>query len=49
VPNVVFPCAAVVDEPTDRVTLYYGGADTYVCVAFAQLGELTEFTKQHSY
>jgi beta-1,4-mannooligosaccharide/beta-1,4-mannosyl-N-acetylglucosamine phosphorylase len=49
VPNVVFPCAAVVDEPTDRLVLYYGGADTYVCVAFAQLGELIEFTKQHSY
>jgi beta-1,4-mannooligosaccharide/beta-1,4-mannosyl-N-acetylglucosamine phosphorylase len=40
VPNVVFPCAALVDRPSDRVTIYYGGADTVVCLAHGYLSEL---------
>jgi beta-1,4-mannooligosaccharide/beta-1,4-mannosyl-N-acetylglucosamine phosphorylase len=43
VPNVVFPCAALVDHPADRVTIYYGGADTVVCLAHAHLSELVAF------
>ena len=39
-PNVVFPCAALVDRPTDRVTIYYGAADTVVCLAHGYLSEL---------
>jgi predicted GH43/DUF377 family glycosyl hydrolase len=45
VPNVVFPCAALVDATRDRVTIYYGGADTVVCLAHAHLSELVEFTR----
>jgi beta-1,4-mannooligosaccharide/beta-1,4-mannosyl-N-acetylglucosamine phosphorylase len=45
VPNVVFPCAALVDTPADRVTIYYGGADTVVCMAHAHLSELVAFTR----
>ena len=45
VPNVVFPCAALVDAPADRVTIYYGGADTVVCMAHAHLSELLEFVR----
>ena len=45
VPNVVFPCAAIVDEPADRVTIYYGGADTVVCMAHAHLSELLDFAR----
>jgi beta-1,4-mannooligosaccharide/beta-1,4-mannosyl-N-acetylglucosamine phosphorylase len=45
VPNVVFPCAALVDAPSDRVTIYYGGADTVVCMAHAHLTELLEFVR----
>ena len=45
VPNVVFPCAALVDERADRLTIYYGGADTVVCMAHAHLSELLEFTR----
>ena len=26
VPNVVFPCAALVDRDADRISIYYGGA-----------------------
>ena len=47
VPNVVFPCAAIVDD-SGKITLYYGGADTVLCVAYAQLDELIDFTKKHS-
>jgi beta-1,4-mannooligosaccharide/beta-1,4-mannosyl-N-acetylglucosamine phosphorylase len=45
VPNVVFPCAALVDAPADRVTVYYGAADTVVCLAHAYLSELLAFTR----
>ncbi len=47
VPNVVFPCAAIVDD-SGKITLYYGGADTVLCVAYAQLDELIDFTKKHT-
>ena len=40
VPNVVFPTAALVDHEADRVSIYYGGADTVVCLAHAHLSEL---------
>ncbi len=45
VPNVVFPCAALVDSAADRVTIYYGGADTVVCMAHAHLSELLSFVR----
>jgi beta-1,4-mannooligosaccharide/beta-1,4-mannosyl-N-acetylglucosamine phosphorylase len=45
VPNVVFPCAALVDAAADRVTIYYGGADTVVCMAHAHLSELLTFVR----
>ncbi|HEX6332427.1 MAG TPA: glycosidase, partial [Actinomycetota bacterium] len=38
VPNVVFPCAALVEG--DRVTVYYGAADTVVCLAHGYLSEI---------
>ena len=40
VPNVVFPCGLVHDEASGDVRLYYGAADTSVCVATAQLDDL---------
>jgi predicted GH43/DUF377 family glycosyl hydrolase len=40
VPNVVFPCGLVHDEASDQIRLYYGAADTSVCLATAQLGDL---------
>jgi predicted GH43/DUF377 family glycosyl hydrolase len=40
VPNVVFPCGVVHDEASDQVRLYYGAADTSVCLATAQLDDL---------
>jgi beta-1,4-mannooligosaccharide/beta-1,4-mannosyl-N-acetylglucosamine phosphorylase len=47
-PNVVFPCAALVDGPTDRLTIYYGGADTVVCLAHGYLSEVIDFVKARS-
>jgi beta-1,4-mannooligosaccharide/beta-1,4-mannosyl-N-acetylglucosamine phosphorylase len=43
VPNIVFPCAALVDREADRLSIYYGGADTVVCLAHAHLSEVLEF------
>jgi len=48
VPNVVFPCAALVDPPTGRMAIYYGGADTVTCLAFAYLHEVVEFVRGNS-
>lgn len=40
VPNVVFPCGLVRDEGSGQIRLYYGAADTSVCLATAQLDDL---------
>jgi beta-1,4-mannooligosaccharide/beta-1,4-mannosyl-N-acetylglucosamine phosphorylase len=48
VPNVAFPCAALTDAATGRIAIYYGGADTVVCLAFAYVDEVLEFLKNYS-
>ena len=45
VQNVVFPCAALVDRATDRLTIYYGGADTVTCMAHGHLSEVVASTR----
>jgi predicted GH43/DUF377 family glycosyl hydrolase len=40
VPNVVFPCGLVHDEAEGELRLYYGAADTSICLATARLDEL---------
>ena len=40
VPGVVFPCGWVLRDDGDTLHLYYGGADTVVCVAEASLASL---------
>ena len=40
VPNVVFPCGLVHDEASDELRLYYGAADTSICLATAQLDDV---------
>jgi beta-1,4-mannooligosaccharide/beta-1,4-mannosyl-N-acetylglucosamine phosphorylase len=49
VPNVAFPCASLLDAPTGRMAIYYGGADTVTCLAFAQINDLIDFIKTNSY
>ncbi len=45
VPNVVFPCAALHDEASGRLALYYGAADTVTALAFAHVDGLLDFVK----
>jgi beta-1,4-mannooligosaccharide/beta-1,4-mannosyl-N-acetylglucosamine phosphorylase len=47
VPNVVFPSAAIVDG--EHLRLYYGCADTCVSVAEAEIPEIIDFIKTHSF
>lgn len=48
VPNVVFPCATLHDPETDRLAIYYGGADTVTCLAFTYVRDLVQFVKDNS-
>jgi beta-1,4-mannooligosaccharide/beta-1,4-mannosyl-N-acetylglucosamine phosphorylase len=48
VPNVVFPCAAIVDGATNRMAIYYGAADTVVGLAFARVDELVQWVKDNA-
>ena len=48
VDNVVFPCAALFEEETDRLAIYYGAADTSTCVAFCEMNRLIDWIKSHS-
>ena len=42
VPNVVFPCGLVHDSGSDEACLYYGAADSSICVATVQLHALLD-------
>jgi beta-1,4-mannooligosaccharide/beta-1,4-mannosyl-N-acetylglucosamine phosphorylase len=48
VPNVAFPCANLFDAETGRIAIYYGAADTYTAIAFAQVDELLSYIKSNS-
>ena len=39
VPNAVFPCGMIHDEDAGKLRLYYGAADTCVCLATASFDE----------
>ena len=43
IPNVVFASGAIV-EPDGEVKIYYGAADTSICVASAYLDDIIEYT-----
>ncbi len=42
VPNTVFPCGLVHDEASDEIRLYYGAADSSICLATARLRNLID-------
>ena len=42
VPNVVFPCGLVHDAASGEIRLYYGAADSSICLATGRLDELLE-------
>lgn len=46
--NVVFPCAALCDKDTGRISIYYGAADTVVGIAHTTVDDLIEFIKKNS-
>jgi beta-1,4-mannooligosaccharide/beta-1,4-mannosyl-N-acetylglucosamine phosphorylase len=48
VPNVTFPCAALVDGASGRLAIYYGCADTATCLAFGMVDEVVDFVKRNS-
>lgn len=48
VPNVTFPCTALVDGDTGRVAIYYGCADTVTGLAFGKIDEIVDFVKKHN-
>jgi len=43
VPNVVFPCGLVHHAESDRLSLYYGAADTRIALATARCSEVLEY------
>jgi beta-1,4-mannooligosaccharide/beta-1,4-mannosyl-N-acetylglucosamine phosphorylase len=47
VPNVTFPCATLHDAATGRLAIFYGAADTYCALAFAQVDELIDYIRSH--
>jgi beta-1,2-mannobiose phosphorylase / 1,2-beta-oligomannan phosphorylase len=42
VPNVIFPCGLIHDTASGEIRLYYGAADSSICLATAQLDDLLE-------
>jgi beta-1,4-mannooligosaccharide/beta-1,4-mannosyl-N-acetylglucosamine phosphorylase len=42
VDNVVFPCGALANLATDELSLYYGAADTRVCLATGSLSQVVQ-------
>lgn len=46
VPNVTFPCGAIWDQETNQLRMYYGAADTSVCLATADMDELMAYVRE---
>ena len=42
--GVVFPCGWILDKPSGTIRLYYGGADTCLALATAQLSDVLSYT-----
>lgn len=47
VPDVVFPCGWILRDDGDTLHVYYGAADTVVCLAEASLQRLLDHLEQH--
>jgi beta-1,4-mannooligosaccharide/beta-1,4-mannosyl-N-acetylglucosamine phosphorylase len=41
--GVVFPCGWVLDQASDTIRVYYGGADSCVALATARLSEVLDY------
>ncbi|MGA3216880.1 MAG: glycosidase [Acidimicrobiales bacterium] len=49
VPDVVFPCGWILRDDGDTLHVYYGAADSVVCVAEASLARLLRHLEEHPY
>lgn len=47
VPDVVFPCGWILRDDGDTLDMYYGGADSVVCLATASLRDLLDHLQGH--
>lgn len=47
VDNVIFPCGWLLQDDGDTIRIYYGAADTCVCVATASLSSLLDWLDRH--
>ena len=47
VPDVVFPCGWILRDDGDTLHIYYGAADSVVCVAEASLTRLLGYLEEH--
>lgn len=46
--NVVFPTGVLADGATGRLAIYYGAADTYTAIAYANIDEIIAYVKENS-
>jgi predicted GH43/DUF377 family glycosyl hydrolase len=46
VSNVVFPCGWILDKATGGIRIYYGGADSCLALATAQVSDLLDYLKK---
>ena len=47
VQNVVFPCGYTIGDDGDTVLMYYGAADTSICVATGSIREMLDWLDRH--
>lgn len=45
VDQVVFPCGWILDRPTGTIRVYYGGADSCIALAHANVAELLSYLR----
>jgi predicted GH43/DUF377 family glycosyl hydrolase len=45
VDDVVFPCGWILDKATGVIRIYYGGADTCIALATAQVSDLLSYLR----
>jgi predicted GH43/DUF377 family glycosyl hydrolase len=43
--GVVFPCGWILDEASGAIRMYYGGADTCIALATAQLSDVLSYLR----
>jgi predicted GH43/DUF377 family glycosyl hydrolase len=49
VDNVVFPCGFTVDDDDDTINVYYGAADTSICLATASIREMVDWLDEQGH